>query len=271
VVRDPRAVQKHYWCIGNVGKGESLLPASGNRLLRLLDQLAMRTLPSSSLVPTDSHRFPRFKARGDNTATLMVGLTLAAIAGLGACLTSVAPLAPPGYHNPLDFRDGGADSGLRSPTGDGGASSSQGQVQDRRPDLTSAVYFVDIPDGGAPTTTLVLGDVAALCGALQSDGGGLGDSWDLVRLRLAGDVPNTYPVAAALGPSGAVAGFQFHSDGGGFGTLDATGGSIALDAVDPENHQAALGSYALTFSETESLSGRFSAEPCASLAPPTGG
>ncbi len=200
----------------------------------------------------------------------MIRFALCSCLGLAGCLSAVAPLEPPSYHNPLDSKDAGpTDGGI--PGSDGGATSSQGMVLSRRPDLTSAVYFVGSSDAGSPRTAIVLGDVAGLCDAIQADGGGLDNDWDLVHLRLDGDTSSTYPVAAALGPSGAVAGFQFRSDAGGFGTAVATSGTVELGALPTREISRAPRIYRLTFSATDSLSGRFSAKPCSALAPRAGG
>jgi len=187
---------------------------------------------------------------------------------LAACLTTVAPPPELGYHNPLDSLDGGTGA-LDGGTLDGGGTSySEGTVEGRSPDLTAAVYLVTGLDSGQIRTELTLGDVAALCAFTQ--GNMLTPSYDLVSLRLAGDVPGPYPVGVALSPSGATASLQYHSDAGAFGTVPAISGVIELDGVDPGNQQLAQGLYTLTFSATETLSGRFLAEPCAGLSPPAG-
>ena len=84
-------------------------------------------------------------------------------------------------------------------------------------------------------------------------------------------MPDTYLISLALSPSGATAALQYQSDAGGFGTAQATSGEIELDGVDPGNLQLSQGVYTLTFSATESLSGRFLAAPCAGLSPPGSG
>ncbi len=141
--------------------------------------------------------------------------------------------------------------------------------------LFAALYFVSGFDGGQPRTQITLGDVADLCAFTRGDvtrgDGGTTTSFDLVRMRLAGDVPGTYPVSVALPPSGATATLQWGSDAGGFGTAQAVSGIIELNAIDPGNQQPTTGLYTLTFSVTESLSGRFLATPCAGLSPPSGG
>ena len=193
---------------------------------------------------------------------------LALAAGLAGCLTTVAPPEQVGYQNPL-----GLDGGLGAPDGGqvdaGGGSSSEGQVGGRQLDLTAAVYLVSPPDGGQPRTEITLGDVAGLCPFVQGDGG-TAASFDLLRIRLDGDVPGSYPVSLALGPSGAVAALQYQSDAGAFGSTRAVSGIVELQAVDPGNRQVAQGLYSVTFSASETLSGRFLAAPCAGLSPAGG-
>jgi len=74
-----------------------------------------------------------------------------------------------------------------------------------------------------------------------------------------------------MAPSGAIAAFDYQSDAGDFGLVQAAGGRVQLEAIDPGNQQATSGSYTLSFSGTDSLSGRFSAAPCAAIPPSTGG
>jgi hypothetical protein len=197
---------------------------------------------------------------------------LALLAGLTACLTTVAPPAKTSYNNPLDFQDGGRtllDSGLDTQDS-GGATFSQGMVDGRNIDLSGAIYQVTGLDGGQPRTEIALGDFAGLCAFVNGDSGS-GASYDLVRMRLAGDIPGTYDVASALSPSGATAALQYQSDAGGFGTAQATAGEIELESIDPGNQQLSQGVYTLTFRATESLSVRFLAAPCAGLSPPGSG
>jgi hypothetical protein len=193
----------------------------------------------------------------------------ALLASLASCLTTVAPPLKVGYHNPLDSEDGGNISLDGGATDAGSASFSQGMIDGRSLDLTAAVYLVTGLDGGEVRTEITLGDVANLCAFARADGG-VAASYDLVRMRLAGDVPDTYLVSLALSPSGATAALQYQSDAGGFGTVPAVSGVVELEGVDPGNQQPAQGLYTLTFSATESLSGRFLAEPCAGLSPPAG-
>jgi hypothetical protein len=196
--------------------------------------------------------------------------SLLGLLALGACLSTVELPPEVGYHNPLDHPDGGhlPDGGLAP--ADGGANSSQGTIDGRTPNLTAAIYFAATLDGGQPRTLITLADVANLCALSGRDAGDMGPSSDVVRLRLAGDVPGTYLVAAALPPSGATAEFQYRSDAGAFGTRTAVSGVIALNAIDPRNAQPAQGLYTLTFSPTETLSGKFVGEPCAAISPPSG-
>jgi len=189
---------------------------------------------------------------------------------VAACLSTVAPPQEIGYRNPLDFVDAGtiaSDGGLHDA---GDPTTSQGMADGRRPDLSAAIYVVSGLDGGQPRTQIILGDVADLCAFSKGDGG-TSTSYDVVRMRLAGDVPGTYLVSVALPPSGATAALQYRSDAGGFGTAQAVSGVIELNAVDPGNQQPAEGLYTLTFSATETLSGRFLAAPCDGLSPPPGG
>jgi hypothetical protein len=188
-------------------------------------------------------------------------------------LTTVTPLPEIGYHNPLDFQDGGKtalDAGLDAGLNGGGATFSQGMVDGRNLDLSGAIYQVTGLDGGQPRTEIALGDFAGLC-AFVNDESGAGASYDIVRMRLAGDITGTYYVATALSPSGATAALQYQSDAGGFGTAQASAGEIELDGIDPGNQQLSQGVYTLTFSATESLSGRFLAAPCSGLSPPGSG
>jgi len=205
----------------------------------------------------------RTASRSRSAATLLIGFA--------ACLSTVAPPPDVGYRNPLDFSDAGSDTDGGSLPDDGGANFSQGMVDGRRPNLTAAIYFVEAVDGGQPRTLLTLGDIADLCDATRGDGGDLGPSWDLVGLRLAGDIPGTYLVATALAPAGATAELQYQSDAGGFGIAEAVSGALELDAIDPGNSQTARGVYTLTFSATETLSGRFAAGPCTGISPPASG
>jgi hypothetical protein len=184
-------------------------------------------------------------------------------------LTTVAPPPEIGYHNPLDFLDGG-ETALDAGLDGGGATFSQGMVDGRSLDLTGAIYLVTGLDGGQPRTEITLGDVAGLCAFANGDGG-IAASYDLIQMRLDGDVPGSYLVATALSPSGATAALQYQSDAGGFGTAQAIAGVIELDGIDPGNQQLSQGLYTLTFSATESLSGRFLAAPCAGLWPPGSG
>ncbi len=193
----------------------------------------------------------------------------ALLVSLAGCLTTVAPPLTAGYHNPLDSRDGGNNSLDGGFADAGGASFSQGVVNGRSIDLTAAVYLVTGLDAGQARTEITLGDVADLCALAQGDGGASA-SYDLVRMRLDGDVPDTYLISLALSPSGATASLQYQSDAGGFGTVPAVSGLIELEGVDPGNQQPTQGLYTLTFSATESLSGRFLARPCIGLSPPAG-
>jgi len=184
----------------------------------------------------------------------------------------VAAPPPIGYRNPLDT-DGGAATLDGGAIDGGGATWSEGVVDGRRLDLNAAVYLVSMLDGGQPRTELTLGDVAGLCAfAPGAPGdGGTTASFDLLRIRLEGDVPGTYLVSLAVSPDGATAALQYQSDAGAFGTAQALSGAIDVYGIDPGNNQPAQGAYTVTFSATESISGRFLAEPCAGLAPPPGG
>ena len=47
-------------------------------------------------------------------------------------------------------------------------------------------------------------------------------------------------------------------------------GTVALEAIDPQDIQPTLGTYSADFADAGSLIGRFSATPC-SVAPPSAG
>src|SRR5450432_1949590 len=127
---------------------------------------------------------------------------------VSGCLTTVEGQTPAVYHNPLDILDGGVpplpDSG--SPPSDGGGlppgpDGTLGTVGSQTPLFTSATYDVR-STGGPPRTLVYVADVADLCAA--SSDGGLGPSWNLLRLHLAGDTPAAYSVAPVLPPLGAI-------------------------------------------------------------------
>jgi hypothetical protein len=194
---------------------------------------------------------------------------LSPIVGAGCFAPSVEP-TPPSYHNPLDLLDGGEPHGDGGHSPDAGPSRSIGTVEGHSPNLFAATYHVDIDDAGAGRTSIYLADVADLCAAIASDAG-LGATWNLVRFRVDGDEANAYPVAPVLPPSGAIAEFDYQDDAGGFGIVAASGGSLQLDSVDPNNVQPTIGTYTLSFSGTDSLTGTFVAGPCAlAPAPPEG-
>lgn len=186
---------------------------------------------------------------------------------LAGCLAPVTEPSQRSYHNPLDLSDAGA-LGDAGGGGDAGLLS-RGTIDTRTPNLFSATYAASQSDAGRGAVEVFISDVGNLCLADTSDGG-LGPSWDLLRLHIAADVPGTYPVAAVLPPNGAVAQFDYQSDAGGFGTSPAVGGTIVLQAVDQGNRQPASGTYELSFSGTDSMSGSFSAVPCAAVPPAPG-
>ncbi len=208
---------------------------------------------------------------GVRLAAISLGLALA-----GGCLGPVVEPPRPAYHNPLDVYDAGPlpGDGGGAPGTDGGlppgATVSQGSVDGRAFELTSAIYQVQGgADGGMPRTLVSLSDAPDLCGALTD--GGLPTPWNVVRLYLAGDVPGFYPVAPVLPPSGATATFDWEDgDGGGFGWQTGQDGGVQLDRVDPGNAQTTAGSYAVDFGDAGALVGRFTASPCAALPPPPG-
>jgi hypothetical protein len=196
---------------------------------------------------------------------------------LGGCLTTVAQPPPASYHNPLDIIDAGVpplpDSGPTPDGGDGGGlppgpNATVGTVGSQTPQFVSAIYQVDTT-GGPPRTLIYLADLDGLC-ALASDGG-LGPSWRVLRLHLAGDTPGSYAVAAILPPSGAIAELDFQDSTGAYGIYGAVGGSVQLDVVDPGNAQTSTGTYALDFWDAGSLQGRFTADPCSATPPQPGG
>jgi hypothetical protein len=200
---------------------------------------------------------------------------LFACLGFAGCLTTVEGQTPPVYHNPLDILDGGVpplpDSG--SPPGDGGGlppgpNATVGSVASQMPQFVSATYEV-ATSGGPARTFIYLADVDGLC-ALATDGG-LGQSWNLLRLHLAGDTPDDYRVAAILPPSGATAEFDFQDSSGAYGTFGAVSGTVQLDSVDPGNVQTVTGTYTVDFGDAGSLEGRLTASPCSAVPPPPGG
>jgi hypothetical protein len=202
---------------------------------------------------------------------------LIAIAGFCAvgCLTTVQETPPLAYHNPLDVIDAGVpplpDSG--SPPQDGGGlppgpDGTAGSVASQTPQFVSATYQV-LTTGGPARTLVYLADVNGLC-ALSQDGG-LGPSWNLLRLHLAGDTPASYSAASVLPPNGATAEFDFQDMTGAYGLVGAVSGTVQLDSVDPANTQTARGTYTLDFSDAGALRGRFTADPCPAVPPPPGG
>jgi hypothetical protein len=178
------------------------------------------------------------------------------------CLSPVAPPYQPEYHNPLDLLDGGAGDG-----GDGGArdagptgpTQSQGTVDGRSFDLTSAIVQV-LGDGGSPSTSIWLADVPDLCAALKD--GGLEVPWNLLQIHLAGDATGTYPVATILPPGGATGRFDWLSPGDVFGFERASSGTVLLFGIDPANQSPATGDYQLEFGDAGALTGHFEAHPC---------
>jgi hypothetical protein len=194
---------------------------------------------------------------------------------LAGCLTTVEGQPPAVYHNPLDILDSGVpplpDSGAPPQDGGGlpaGPDGTVGTVGSQTPQFVSAIYQV-LTTGGPPRTLIHVADVEGVC-ALATDGG-LGSSWNLLRLHLAGDTPAAYSVAAILPPAGAIAELDFQDSTGAYGIYGAQGGTVQLDAVDPGNAQTVRGTYTLDFGDAGSLRGRFTADPCSASPPQPGG
>jgi hypothetical protein len=191
------------------------------------------------------------------------------------CLTAVQETPPLVYHNPLDVLDASVpplpDSGAPPEDGGGlppGPDGTAGTVVSRTPQFVSATYQV-LTTGGPARTLIYLADVNDLCTLVQD--GGLGPSWNLLRLHLSGDTPASYAAASILPPNGATAEFDFQDMSGAYGFVGAVGGTVQLDSVDPANTQTTRGTYTFDFSDAGSLRGRFTADPCSAVPPPPGG
>jgi hypothetical protein len=178
------------------------------------------------------------------------------------CLTPVAPPYQPVYHNPLDVLDAGGVDGGDGGVADGGPAGptySQGTVDNRSFDLTSAIVQV-LADGGSPSASIWLADVPDLCAELLD--GGLVPPWNLLQLHLAGDSTGPYAVATILPPGGATGRFDWQSASQGFGFEHASSGTVLLFGIDATNLAPALGDYQLQFGDAGTLSGHFEAQPC---------
>jgi hypothetical protein len=184
------------------------------------------------------------------------------------CLSPVAPPYQPVYHNPLDVQDAGgpgpADAGQKDGGGPPGTTYSQGSVDGRSLDLTSAIVRVEA-DGGSPSASIWLADVADLCAELQD--GGLSLPWNLLSLHFAGDSSGPYTVATILPPGGATARIDWQSPGDAFGSERANSGSVLLFAIDAANLASATGDYQLLFGDAGTVSGHFEARPCPVVPP----